>query len=227
MSDFYSKYLDLINTQKQNYRGAGIFFYQKDTINNDYDFLLGVDNKKRDERLSVFGGGKEKEDPNSLYTAVREVFEELFNVLPNGVDLVVDRLQEKINDGSIIEKVFVKKQNEISYFAHTDALQISIDHLHYHEAPWTFKGKKEWSKYYNNLDLFIKDRVLKPSQIAGNGLNEIKRIYLVKWSELSKPIKRNEERIVIINNSKYKLRDNLNRYLKEDIIIDIINKNIH
>ena len=89
MSDFYSKYLDLINTQKQNYRGAGIFFYQKDTINNDYDFLFGVDNKKRDERLSVFGGGKDKEDPNSLYTAVREVFEELFNVLPNGIDLVV------------------------------------------------------------------------------------------------------------------------------------------
>jgi hypothetical protein len=227
MSDFYSKYLDLINKEKQNYRGSGIFFYRKDHINDDFDFLLGVDNKKSGNRLSVFGGGKDKDDPNSLYTAVREVFEELFNILPNGVDIVVDQLQKKIDDGSIIEKVFVKKQNEISYFANMDVLNIFINHLQYHEADWTFRGKKEWSKYYNNLDLFIKDRVLKPTQIANNGLNEIKKIHLVKWSELSKPIKRNEERIVIINNIKYKLRDNLNRYLKENIIIDTINKNIH
>jgi hypothetical protein len=53
-------------------------------------------------------------------------------------------------------------------------------------------------------------------------MNEIKKIYLIKWSDLTVPLKRGQERIITIKDTKYKLRDNLNRYLKENVIIDSI-----
>ena len=97
MSDFYSKYLDLINKEKSNYRGAGIFFFEK-YDENDFMLLLGIDNKYNGNNFSVFGGGRDKEDPDSLHTAVREVFEELFNVRPGNIDSVVQEMKSKIAD---------------------------------------------------------------------------------------------------------------------------------
>ena len=224
MSDYFSKYLDLVNKEKNNYRGAGFIFYQKigNGYTTDFDILLGVDNKKPKvdglNELSVFGGGKEKTDPNTLYTAVRETFEELFNVRPGGLDFFTEELQKKINDGTIIEKVFVKDQNEICYFTELNTLDLFINHLTYQKSPWTFKGKHEWNEYYRNIRLFIGDRILSNKK-AKDGLNEIKQVYLIKWSELT-------ANIITTNNKKYKLRDNLNRYIEEKVILDILNKNL-
>lgn len=234
MSDYFSKYLDLVNKEKNKYRGAGFIFYQRSAYGytTDFDILLGVDNKKPKvdglNELSVFGGGKEKTDPNTLYTAVRETFEELFNILPGGLDFFTEELQKKVNDGTIVEKVFVKDQNEICYFTELNTLNLFINHLNYQKSPWTFKGKHEWSEYYNNIRIFINDRELKNNQKAKNGLNEIKRIYLVKWSELIKPVEPGDilGKVIIIGKKKYKLRYNLNRYIEEKVILDILNKNL-
>ncbi len=228
MTDFYSKYLDLINNQKNNYRGAGFIFYQNN--NNDIDFLLGVDNKFKDNKLNVFGGGKEKTDKSSLHTACREVFEELFNVYPTGLDIFVERIQKGIDSHDITEKIFLKKENEVCYFADIKYLNLFIEHLIYHEGEWTFKNNHQYKEYKDDIIKFIGDRVLKSSQKAKNGLNEIKRIYLVKWSHIKNAINKTDENHsepVKINNKKYLLRDNLQKYLKEDIIIDIINKNLN
>lgn len=232
MSDFYSKYLGMISHEKKNYRGAGFVFYQKNGY--DLDFLLGLDNKGNNNILSVFGGGREKKETNSLYTAVRETFEELFNILPNGVDLFVTQLQKKIDDHTVVEKMFIKKDNEVCYFAEISILNMFIDHLIYHECPWTFKGNHKWTEYKNNIVQFIVDRVLKNNQKAKNGLNEIKRIFLVNIKDINKYINDSKHEIqnypekeisgIIINKKEYFLRDNLNRYLQEQIITDIINK---
>jgi len=221
MSDFYSKYLDLINKEKSNYRGAGIFFFEN-YGSDDYMVLLGVDNKFRGNHLSVFGGGKDPEDPHSLHTAVREVFEELFNVRPGNIDSVVQEMKSKMDQGLVLEKVHGKKLNEVSYFAKIDTMNIFFNHLYYHEIPWSFRGSHKWNEYINNIPAFIRDRVLKPTQKAGDGMNEIKKIYLIKLSDLTVPLKRGQERTVTIKDINYKLRDNLNRYLKENVIIDSI-----
>jgi hypothetical protein len=221
MSDFYSKYLDLINKEKSNYRGAGIFFFENYGA-DDFMLLLGVDNKYNGNNFSVFGGGRDKEDPDSLYTAVREVFEELFNVRPGNIDSVVQEMKLKMEQGLVLEKVHGKKLNEISYFAKIDVMNIFFNHLYYHEILWPFKSNHKWNEYIDNVPAFIKDRVLKPTQKAGDGMNEIKKIYLIKYSDLTVPLKRGQERIITIKDTKYKLRDNLNRYLKENVIIDSI-----
>ena len=221
MSDFYSKYLDLINKEKSNYRGAGIFFFEKYGA-DDFMLLLGVDNKYNGNNFSVFGGGRDKEDPDSLHTAVREVFEELFNVRPGNIDSVVQEMKSKMDQGFVLEKVHGKKLNEISYFAKIDVMNIFFNHLYYHEIPWSFRGSHKWNEYIDNVPAFIRDRVLKPTQKAGDGMNEIKKIYLIKYSDLTIPLKRGQERIITIRDTKYKLRDNLNRYLKENVIIDSI-----
>jgi hypothetical protein len=223
MSDFYSKYLEMISSEKKNYRGAGFIFYQKSGL--DFDFLLGLDNKNKLNILSVFGGGREPKETNSLYTACRETFEELFNILPNGLDLFVIQMQKKIDDHEVIEKIFLKKNNEICYFANVNILNMFIDHLIYHECPWTFKGNRKWNNYINNLDQFIIDRVLKTNQKALNGLNEIKRVLFVNINDINNSLKMNQDdKSIIVNKKEYYLRDNLNRYLQENIIIDIINK---
>ena len=218
MADYYSKYLDMVNSEKNKYRGAGFVFYQQNGL--DFDFLLGV---TQINTLSVFGGGRDKKDPSSLYTAVREVFEEVFNVLPNGVDLVVSQIQKKLDDYSIIEKTFIKESNEVCYFANINILNIFIEHLIYHECEWTFKDKHKWSEYFNNLYLFINDRVLKNNQKAKNGINEIKKIVIINWKNIDKSVKYNTP--ITINKKDYLLRDNLNRYFEENIIMNIINKN--
>ena len=41
------------------------------------------------------------------------------------------KLQKKINDGTIVEKVFVKEHNEICYFAEISILYTFINHLIY------------------------------------------------------------------------------------------------
>jgi hypothetical protein len=225
MTDYYSNFLQLINSEKKNFKGAGFIFYSR--IGLDISILLGQDNKSKSKipSLSVFGGGKESFDKNSIDTAVRETFEELFNVRPNGLDLFVEQIQQKIDNNMIVEKVFVKSNNEVCYFADINILNMFIDHLIYQSSPWTFKGDHNWLEYKNNYHNFINDRILKPNEIARNGLNEITKIYLVKLSDLLISIKNDaSEKIVKINNKKFKLRDNLNRYLQESIIIDIINK---
>ena len=77
----------------------------------------------------------------------------------------------------------------------------------------------KWLDYVSLLDHFQK---------AKNGLNEIKRIYLVKWSELIKPVEPGDilGKVIIIDKKKYKLRYNLNRYIEEKVILDILNKNL-
>jgi len=232
MSDYFSKYLNLVKKEINNYRGAGFVFYMRNNNNayaDNFSLLLGVDNKSNKnlpkiDELNVFGGKKEKTDKNPLYTAVRETFEELFNTLPTGLDFFTEELQKKINDGTIIEKVFVKEHNEICYFADISILYTFINHLVYQKSPWTFKGNYTWEKYQNNINLFINDRCLKNNQKVKSGFNEIKRVYLIKWSDI---LKSNEnEKIILINNKKLKLRDNLNRYVEEKVILDILNKNI-
>jgi hypothetical protein len=222
MSDFYSKYLEMISIEKKKYRGAGFIFYQRNGL--DYDILLGLDNKKNNNTLSVFGGGREKKETNSLYTAARETFEELFNILPNGLDIFVSHLEKKIEDHTIIEKIFMKKENEVCYFTDISMLNMFIDHLIYQECEWTFKGKHSWSEYKNNIPQFIVDRVLKPTQKANNGLNEIKKIVLVNIQDIQKYMLDSKKNKIIINKIEFNLRDNLNKYLHENIISDIINK---
>lgn len=221
MSDFYSKYLEMMSSEKKKYRGAGFIFYQKNGL--DVDFLLGLDNKSKSNMLTVFGGGREPKETNSLYTATRETFEELFNILPNGLDIIVNQLQQKIDDHTIVEKMFMKKDNEVCYFADIHILNIFIDHLIYHECPWTFKGNHKWSEYTHNLTQFYVDRVLRPNQKAKNGLNEIKKVLYVNIKDINNSINKMDNKITI-NKNEYYLRDNLNRYLQENIIIDIIHK---
>jgi hypothetical protein len=230
MSDFYSKYLEMMSSEKKRYRGAGFIFYQKNGL--DFDFLLGLDNKNNTNMLSVFGGGREPKETNSLYTACRETFEELFNVLPNGIDIFVNQMQKKVDDYSVLEKMFMKKDNEVCYFADISILQMFIDHLTYHECPWTFKGKHQWSDYKYDIVKFIQDRVLKPNQKANNGLHEIKKVFLVNIKDITQSLQNadpkanpmKEKKGIIIEKKEYYLRDNLNRYLQEKIIIDIIHK---
>jgi hypothetical protein len=226
MSDFYSKYLEMMSSEKKNYRGAGFIFYQKNGL--DFDFLLGLDNKSNTNMLSVFGGGREPKETNSLHTACRETFEELFNILPNGIDILVNQLQQKIYDHTILEKIFMKKENEVCYFAEINILQMFIDHLIYHECAWTFKGNHQWSEYKYDIPKFINDRVLKPNQKAKNGLNEIKRIFLVNITDITQSLNKIDSTKkgngIIINKQEYYLRNNLNRYLQEKIITDIIHK---
>jgi len=224
MSDYYSKYLEMISSEKKNYSGAGFVFYQ--TTGYDYDILFGLDNFNKQKTLSIFGGGKEKKDPSPLYTAAREVFEELFNVIPNGLDLFVSDLQKKLDDHTIVEKMFMKKNNEICFFANISILSIFIDFLIYQDCQWTFKGNHNWNEYKNNISQFINDRILKNNQKAKNGLNEVQRIFLINIKEINNAINsiEPEKKGIIINKKEYFFRGNLNRYLEEKIISDIINK---
>ena len=225
MSDFYSKYFDLVKQEKNKYKGAGFIFYRKSKT--DFEFLLGLDNKSNTNTLSVCGGGREETDKNSLYTACRETFEELFNVLPGGLDIFVNEIQKKINNDEIVEKIFMKNNNEICYFAEVNILNMFINHLYYQKSPWTFKDTHEWNEYIDNIPSFINDRILKNNQKAKNGLNEIKKVLLLKWSVILKSFNNVDNKLIIINKKKYQLRDNLNKYLQENIIIDIIYKNIN
>jgi hypothetical protein len=223
MTDYYSKYLDLIYSEKNKYRGAGFIFY--DNADNKIFFLLGLDNtSKEKQRLGIFGGAKEKKDISPLYTAVRETFEELFNVVPSGLDIFIERIQKKIDDYSIIEKIFVKSNNEVCYIANINILNLFIEHLIYHESPWTFKNKHTWNEYHNKVHMFFNDRILKPNLKVTNGLNEIKKVYLLNWSTISSSINLKEP--IIIDKKEYYVKDNLNKYLQDNIIIDIINKKI-
>jgi hypothetical protein len=224
MSDYYSKYLEMVSAEKKNYSGAGFIFYQ--TSGYDFDVLLGLDNKKNEKTLSIFGGGREKKDTSPLYTAVREVFEELFNIVPNGIDIFVSQLQKKIEDKTIIEKIFLKKNNEICFFTNINIIYLFIDHLIYHECPWTFKGNHTWDEYKNDILKFINDRVLKNNQKVKIGLNEIQRIFLINIKDINQVISNFEttKKGIIISKKEYFFRDNLNKYLQDKIITDIINK---
>jgi hypothetical protein len=102
-----------------------------------------------------------------------------------------------------------------------------INHLYYQKSPWTFKDTHEWNEYIDNIPSFINDRILKNNQKAKNGLNEIKKVLLLKWSVILKSFNNVDNKLIIINKKKYQLRDNLNKYLQENIIIDIIYKNIN
>jgi hypothetical protein len=221
MTDYYSKYLDLIHSEKNNYGGAGFIFY--DNNNNNICFLLGLENNSK-QQLGIFGGSREKKDKSPLHTAVREIFEELFNVSFSDLDLFVDRIQKKIDDYSIMEKIFVKSNNEICYIANINILNLFIEHLIYSDQKWTFKNNHKWDDYQNNINAFINDRILKTNQTIKNGLNEIKKVYLLNWFDINNSIKIKAP--IIINKKEYHIKDNLNKYLQDNIIIDIINKKI-
>ena len=221
MADYYSKYLGLIKSEKNKYGGAGFMFYEN--INTNIYFLLGLDNYGKDkERLGIFGGAREKKDQTPLHTAVREIFEELFNVSLGNLDIFIERIQKKIDDYTITEKIFVKSNNEVCYIADISVLNLFIDHLIYSQMSWPFKNKHNWSEYANNIHLFFNDRVLKPNQKINNGLNEVKKVYLLSWPVISSSINLKEP--IVINKKDYYLKDNLNKYLQDSIIIDIINK---
>jgi len=134
------------------------------------------------------------------------------------------RIQQKIDDYSIIEKIFVKSKNEVCYIADISILKLFFEHLMYQECEWTFKSKHEWSEYYNKIHMFFNDRILKNNQTIHHGLNEVKKVFLINWDTINKSIKNNTP--IIINKKEYYLKDNLNKYLQDNIIIDIINKNI-
>jgi len=225
MTDFYSNYLSMIKSEKNNYSGAGFIFYEKNNL--EFDFLLGLENNPGEKinTLSIFGGHKDKKDKNSLYTAVREIFEELFNVHPNGLDIFVSQIQQKVDDYTIIEKVFVKGSNEVCYFADISILNMFIQHLMYHDGKWPFKNSSnKWSEYYNNIHMFINDRILKNNQKVKDGLNEIKQIFLIKYKTIDYSIRNKIP--IIINKKEYYLKANLSKYLQDSIIIDILNKNL-
>jgi len=221
MSDYYSKYLDLIHSEKNKYSGAGFMFYEN--INTNIFFLLGLDNaSKEKQRLGIFGGAREKKDKNALETAVREIFEELFNVHPTGLDIFVERIQKKIDDYTIIEKIFVKSKNEVCYIADVKILNLFIEHLIYTEAKWTFKNKHTWDEYKNNIHMFINNRILKTNQKVSDGINEINKVILLNWTDINQSINLNQP--IVINKKEFYLKDNLSKYLQDNIIIDIINK---
>jgi hypothetical protein len=61
MADYYSKYLDIMHSEKNKYGGAGFMFYEKN--GNSLNFLLGLDNSSiGKQRLGIFGGAKERKD---------------------------------------------------------------------------------------------------------------------------------------------------------------------
>jgi hypothetical protein len=223
MTDYYSNYLSLVNSEKNNYKGAGFIFYEKHDHNN-INFLLALDNVKKSEvqALSTFGGTREKKDKNALYTAVRETFEELFNIVPNGMDLFLNQIQKKVDDYTIIEKMFVKNNNEVSYFAELNILNLFIEHLIYHESKWTFKNNHKWSEYHNHIHIFLNDRLLKNNQVVKNGLNEVKKVFLVNFKLINGSIKNNSP--IIIDNKEYHLKESLKKYFKDEFILNIINK---
>ena len=94
----------------------------------------------------------------------------------------------------------------------------------YQNTEWTFKGKHSWNKYNNKINLFINDRILKNNQKINNGINEVRKIFLINWNIINDNIK--NKKPIIINKKEYYLKDNLSKYLQDNIIIDIINKNI-
>ena len=106
-------------------------------------------------------------------------------------------------------------------------MQTQPNHLFYQKSPWTFKDNHEWNEYIDNIPSFINDRILKNNQKAKNGLNEIRKVFLIKWSVILKSFNNVDNKLIIINKKKYQLRDNLKKYLQENIIIDIIYKNIN
>ena len=218
MTDYYSKYLDLIHSEKNNYGGAGFMFYENNT--NNIFFLLGLENNSK-QQLGIFGGSREKKDKSPLHTAVREIFEELFNVSLTDLDIFIERIQKKIDDYSIMEKIFVKSNNEVCYI---NILNLFLEHLIYADCKWSFKNKHNWSKYINNIHMFFTDRSLKTNQTIKHGLNEIKKVYLLKWTDINNSI--NMKIPIVINKKEYYIKDNLNKYLQDNIIIDIINKKI-
>jgi hypothetical protein len=221
MTDYYSKYLDLIHSEKNNYGGAGFMFYENN--NNNIFLLLGLENNSK-HQLGIFGGSREKKDKSSLHTAVREIFEELFNVSLTDLDIFIERIQKKIDDYSIKEKIFVKSNNEVCYIANVNILNLFLEHLIYTDCKWSFKNKHNWNKYINNIHMFFKDRNLKTNQTVKHGLNEIKKVYLLKWTDINNSI--NMKTPIMINKKEYYIKDNLNKYLQDNIIIDIINKKI-
>jgi hypothetical protein len=221
MTDYYSKYLDLIHSEKNNYGGAGFMFYENN--NNNIFFLLGLENNSK-HQLGIFGGSREKKDKSPLYTAVREIFEELFNVTLTDLDIFIERIQKKIDDYSIMEKIFVKSNNEVCYIANINILNLFVEHLIYTDCKWSFKNKHNWNEYINNIHMFFNDRILKTNQTIKHGLNEIKKVYLLKWTDINNSI--NMKTPIVINKKEYFIKDNLNKYLQDNIIIDIINKKI-
>ena len=116
MSDYYSKYLDIIHSEKNKYKGAGFIFYEKN--GNDLHFLLGLSNQNKNKQtLSVFGGAREKKDINPLYTAIRETFEELFNIVPPGLDLFLIQIIHPIMPEMVIDvtkRIYGYKNNKTS-----------------------------------------------------------------------------------------------------------------
>ena len=72
--------------------------------------------------------------------------------------------------------------------------------------------------------MFFNDRILKNNQTAKDGLNEIKLVFLIAYKTIDYSI-RNKIPIAI-NKKEYYLKDNLNKYLQDNIIIDILNKNL-
>ena len=80
------------------------------------------------------------------------------------------------------------------------------------------------NEYVNNIHMFFNDRILKTNQTIKHGLNEVKKVYLLKWTDVNKSI--NMKTPIIVNKKEYFIKDNLNKYLQDNIIIDIINKKI-
>ena len=52
MSDYFSKYLDLVNKEKNKYRGAGFIFYQRNAYGYTTDFdVLSIDIDSTDYQI--------------------------------------------------------------------------------------------------------------------------------------------------------------------------------
>lgn len=190
----YIKYKTLYNELKKNvmnggknsYSGAGIILY---TIldNQVYIILtLEVDHKvsKKKLKISSIGGTKEKEDKDERYTVIRELYEEVFNVKVN--EEIINSTMKKVYSRDNIYKLKKVKTETKGYTFVADVNILSIlikELLFYRIKSNVYKLNRLIIKDNLSLNELIKKR-RKPRGEVKDGLNEVKKLLLLKMDDL-------------------------------------------
>ena len=144
---------------------AGVFII--DTRNNK--ILVGLEIKQCILNINSFGGMTEATDTNSLYTAIRELVEELFNFHPN-----IETIHNLIDISKDYILYVYKTHKSTSYIMNIDVLNHYFNYFSSRSIPTVFD---RWDTYISHIDKFIHDR--KITSKSHNGLNEIKEVFLL------------------------------------------------
>jgi hypothetical protein len=177
---------EIMNGGKNNYNGAGIILY---TIldNQLYIILtLEVDHKvsKKKLKISSIGGSKEKEDKDERHTIIRELYEEVFNVKVND-EIIKSTLKKVYSRDNTYKLQRVKTETKgYTFVADVNLLSILIKELLFYRVKSNvYKLNKLIVKDNLNLTELIKKR-RKPKGEVKDGLNEVKKILLLKMDDL-------------------------------------------